>query len=126
MNQAEAGEYGDPLSSLCHELAKESDTPPAKAIADLMQEIVAWVQKQLEIFVKASDQSHDLATHFIVQIQGIHLLGLTFKDLNLTQKQCVIVDGWLNYISSKNFFAINDSQTKTAKHRNPQTDACIL
>ena len=70
LNQAEAGEYGDPLSSLCHELGKENGTPPAQAIAELMQEIIAWVQKQLEFFVKASDQSHDLATHFIAQIQG--------------------------------------------------------
>lgn len=95
LNQAQAGEYCDPLGSLCQELGKKNGTPAAQAIAELMKEIIHWIQKQLEASIQPSERSYGLAAHFVAQIQGIHLLGLIFKDPNLIQAQCEIVDAWL-------------------------------
>ena len=84
---------GGPIGTLCQELAKERGTLHNLA-AKLMMDCLLWIEAQfytLGYIEEASDLSLDL----MYKLQGICLLGYTFKDSSLITRQITLLQDFL-------------------------------
>lgn len=93
--------FGDPLGSLCLELSKQPGELQ-KAVANLMQTVISWCETQfntLNLADKSSSNVAQLAMHFISSLQGISLLGVTFKDSTHLKEHSKFLLNWLNNLA---------------------------
>jgi TetR/AcrR family transcriptional regulator, transcriptional repressor for nem operon len=93
--------FGDPLGSLCLELSKQPGELQ-KAVANLMQTVISWCETQfntLNLADKSSSNASQLAMHFISSLQGISLLGVTFKDSTHLKEHSKFLLTWLNNLA---------------------------
>lgn len=84
---------GDALGSLCQELAKQGGDMSQEA-ATLMNELVSWAETQFKSMGKG-DTAKSLAVNLISNLQGMSLLGLTFKDRDLLTRQSQFLTDWI-------------------------------
>jgi AcrR family transcriptional regulator len=92
--------FGDPLGGLCLELSKQPGELH-KAAANLMQTVISWCNSQFNALnlTKNSITSTQLAMHFVASLQGISLLGVTFKEPNHLQEHSKFIVDWLNNLA---------------------------
>ncbi len=91
--------FGDPLGSLCLELGKQPGELHV-AVSDLMQKLISWCEVQFNALnISKSTTAKQLAMNFIASIQGISLLGITFKNLNNLEEHSKFLINWLDQIA---------------------------
>jgi TetR/AcrR family transcriptional regulator, transcriptional repressor for nem operon len=83
--------YGCPHGSLCQELSKRADGPPA---AELMREPVEWTERQFAAMGRAD--ARDLAVQVIARYQGTALLTSAFRDPGLMEAEARRVAQWID------------------------------
>lgn len=93
---SETASFGDALGSLCQELSKQGGDI-AQAASTLMKEVLAWCEQQFKDLGKG-DRAEGLASHLLSSLQGISLLGLTFKDPKYIEKQTDYLVQWLETV----------------------------
>lgn len=87
---------GDPIGSLCLELAKET-TELHKSAIELMQTLISWCENQFKE-IGSNLNSKQLAKYLVANIQGISLLAITFKDSAYLQEALNNLVNWVNSI----------------------------
>ena len=92
--------FGDPLGGLCLELSKQPGELH-KAAANLMQTVISWCTTQFNALniSKNSIPTTQLAMHFVASLQGISLLGATFKEPNHLKEHSKFIVDWLNNLA---------------------------
>lgn len=85
---------GDALGSLCQELAKQGGDMGQEAAA-LMNEMISWAEVQFKAMGKG-ERAKALATNLVSNLQGMSLLGLTFKDRDLLARQSQFLTDWVS------------------------------
>jgi len=93
----EKAQYGDSLGSLCQELGKLGDNQISNAAADLMKDIIGWVEKQF-LSMGKGEKSSGLATNLVSVLQGLSLLTVTFKDPDYMHRQDLMLSTWLEAV----------------------------
>lgn len=90
--------YGCAIGGLCQELGKQGGSLADQA-AKLMHDILEWSASQFKS-MGFGEKSHDLATHYVATVQGMHLLTHTFKDPKVTHRECEMIKEWLKQLKS--------------------------
>lgn len=93
-NSEQTASFGDILTSLCHELSKQTGVITTAA-SDLMQEIVTWCEQQF-IALGKSERATQLALNLIASLQGISLVTATLKNPAIITEQTNLLINWLN------------------------------
>lgn len=88
--------FGCSLGSLCLELGKHGGDV-SQFSSNLMRKTLQWVEKQFKALGKA-EKSTSLAEQLIINLQGISLLTITFKDSEFFQRQIKNVERWLDTV----------------------------
>lgn len=84
---------GGPIGTLCQELAKERGTLHNLA-AKLMMDCLLWIEAQFYTSGYIEEAS-DLSLDLMYKLQGICLLGYTFKKPNLITQQITLLQDCL-------------------------------
>ena len=92
--------FGDPLGSLCLELSKQPGELH-KAAATLMQTVIDWCGSQFNSLNISKDPitGSQLARHFVAKLQGVSLLGVTFKEQSHLKEHSKFITDWLNNLA---------------------------
>ncbi len=85
---------GDALGSLCQELAKQGGAM-ATAAADLMTEVLSWIEVQFKAIHKNDKTARICAINLICGLQGMGSLALTFRDASVLAEQAQYLNDWV-------------------------------
>jgi TetR/AcrR family transcriptional regulator, transcriptional repressor for nem operon len=83
--------YGCPLGSLCSELDKRADAPPA---AVLMRLPIQWAEEQFRALGRRD--AHDLALDLIASYEGSALLANTMRDPAILTRAARRLTNWID------------------------------
>ncbi len=85
--------YGDVLGSLCQELSKQSGEL-ADTASELLKDVLSWCAKQFTS-LGHTDKAQTYALNLIASLQGISLLVLTLKRVDVVSDQVEFLKAWL-------------------------------
>ncbi|WP_088348739.1 MULTISPECIES: TetR/AcrR family transcriptional regulator [Rhodomicrobium] len=94
---ADTGElvlYGCPHGSLCLELAKGKDSLLPKA-AVVLRRLAEWFTQQMRAAHVPGDPAQ-LGQHMLLRIEGITLLGATFRDPEFVGRELAQLRAWID------------------------------
>lgn len=92
-NRGELARSGCPVGTWCSELHKQGGQVAEKSTV-LFAEALSWMEKHFQAMGQGAD-SRGLAVHLLSATQGVSVLGHTFHDPNMIEKEAERLKEWI-------------------------------